>query len=77
MPHARPNKRKKTPERVLALPDLEHAKPAVLNSLTSRSGQRTDARRGVWRGAPGERDQLPGADPWAWEVAEGAGAAKI
>jgi hypothetical protein len=26
---------------VLALPDLEHAKSAVLSSLTSRSGQRT------------------------------------
>src|SRR5213080_2061255 len=34
--------RKKTPpKRVLALPDLEHAKTAVLNSLTSASGQRT------------------------------------
>jgi integrase len=33
--------RKKTPKRVLALPDLEHAKSAVLSSLTSRSGQRT------------------------------------
>src|SRR2546422_3735846 len=32
---------KKTPKRVLALPDLEHAKTAVLNSLTSTSGQRT------------------------------------
>jgi hypothetical protein len=32
---------KKTPKRVLALPDLEHAKTAVLNSLTSASGQRT------------------------------------
>src|ERR1700687_2322049 len=29
------------PKRVLALPDLEHAKTAVLNSLTSVSGQRT------------------------------------
>jgi hypothetical protein len=29
------------PTRVLALPDLEHAKTAVLNSLTSTSGQRT------------------------------------
>jgi len=27
--------------RALALPDLEHAKTAVLNSLTSASGQRT------------------------------------
>jgi hypothetical protein len=34
--------RKKNPKRVLALPDLEHAKTAVLNSLTSASGQRTD-----------------------------------
>jgi hypothetical protein len=33
--------RKKSPKRVLALPDLEHAKTAVLNSLTSVSGQRT------------------------------------
>jgi hypothetical protein len=41
MPHARPQKRKKAPKRVLALPDLEHAKWAVLSSLTSRSGQRT------------------------------------
>jgi hypothetical protein len=39
--HARSHKRKKAPKRVLALPDLEHAKSAVLNCLTSRSGQRT------------------------------------
>ncbi len=32
---------KKAPKRVLALPDLECAKTAVLNSLTSASGQRT------------------------------------
>ena len=32
---------KRAPKRVLALPDLEHAKTAVLNSLTSASGQRT------------------------------------
>src|ERR1700681_3498229 len=32
---------KKAPKRVLALPDLEQAKAAVLNSLTSASGQRT------------------------------------
>lgn len=31
----------KPPKRVLALPDLEQAKIAVLNTLTSRSGQRT------------------------------------
>ena len=41
MPHARPHARRKTPKRVLALPDVEHAKSAVLSSLTSRSGQRT------------------------------------
>ena len=33
--------RKKTPKRVLALPGLEQTKAAVLNSLTSASGQRT------------------------------------
>lgn len=41
MPHTRPLTRKKTPKRVLALPDLEHAKSAVLSSLSSQSGQRT------------------------------------
>lgn len=41
MPHAPSRKHKKTPKRVLALPDLEQAKSAVLSSLTSRSGQRT------------------------------------
>jgi integrase len=35
------SRKKKAPKRVLALPDLEHAKAAVLNSLTSASGQRT------------------------------------
>jgi integrase len=35
------SRRKKTPKRVLALPDLEQTKAAVLNSLTSASGQRT------------------------------------
>jgi hypothetical protein len=40
MPKSRP-RRKKSPKRILALPDLEHAKTAVLNSLTSASGQRT------------------------------------
>jgi integrase len=34
-------RKKKAAKRVLALPDLEHAKIAVLNSLTSASGQRT------------------------------------
>ena len=42
MPRSRLKSRaKKPPKRVLALPDLEQAKAAVLNSLTSASGQRT------------------------------------
>jgi hypothetical protein len=36
-----PRKKKKSPKRVLAFPDLEQAKSAVLNTLTSKSGQRT------------------------------------
>jgi integrase len=39
MPKAR--KKKRGPKRILALPDLEQSKAAVLNSLTSKSGQRT------------------------------------
>jgi hypothetical protein len=35
------SRKKKTPKRVLALPDLEQTKTAVLDSLTSASGQRT------------------------------------
>src|SRR4029079_7513883 len=35
------SRKKKPPKRVLALPDLEHVKAAVLNSLTSSSGQGT------------------------------------
>ena len=35
------SRKKKAPKRTLALPDLEHAKSAVLNSLSSASGQRT------------------------------------
>ena len=34
-------KKRRSPKRVLALPDLEQSKTAVLNSLTSRSGQRS------------------------------------
>jgi integrase len=34
-------RKRRSPKRVLALPDLEQAKTAVLNSLTSASGQRT------------------------------------
>ena len=35
------SKRKRAPKHVLKLPDLEQSKSAVLNSLTSRSSQRT------------------------------------
>jgi len=35
------HKKKRAPKRVLALPDLEQSKAAVLNSLTSESAQRT------------------------------------
>ena len=35
------NRKNKSPKRILALPDHEHAKTAVLNSLMSASGQRT------------------------------------
>jgi hypothetical protein len=35
------SRKKKPPKRVLALPGLEHAKTAVVNSLTSASGPRT------------------------------------
>ena len=37
----RKSHQKRPPKRVLALPDLEQAKTAVLDSLTSTSGQRT------------------------------------
>jgi hypothetical protein len=37
-------KKRKSPKRVLALPDLEQARSAVINSLTSRSGQQTHDR---------------------------------
>jgi hypothetical protein len=35
------SRKKKSPKRVLGIPDLEHAKTAVLNILTSVGGQRT------------------------------------
>ena len=40
-PLPKSRKKRKSPKWVLALPDLEHAKSAVLNTLTSKSGQRT------------------------------------
>lgn len=41
---SKPRRKKRSPKRVLALPDLEQSKTAVLNSLTSNSGQRTYAQ---------------------------------
>ena len=38
---SKPRKKKRQPKRVLALPDLEQSKAAVLNTLTSKSGQRS------------------------------------
>src|SRR5215471_1206027 len=38
---SKPRRKKRTPKRVLALPDIEQSKAAVLSSLTSKSGQRT------------------------------------
>jgi cellobiose phosphorylase len=38
---SKPGKKKRPPKRVLALPDLEQSKAAVLNTLTSKSGQRS------------------------------------
>jgi len=40
---AKQKRRKKPPKRTLALPDLEQTKSAVLNTLTSKSGQRSYA----------------------------------
>lgn len=37
MPKPR-RRKKKSPKRVLALPDLEQTKSAIINSLTSKSG---------------------------------------
>ena len=38
---AKPRTKKRPPKRVLALSDLEESEAAVLNRLTSQSGQRT------------------------------------
>jgi hypothetical protein len=35
------SRKRKNPKRILALPDLAQAKASVLNTLTSKSGQRT------------------------------------
>jgi integrase len=41
---SKPRKKRRPPKRVLALPDLEQSNAAVLNSLTSKSGQRSYER---------------------------------
>ena len=38
---SKPRKKKRPPKRVLTLPDVEQSKAAVLNTLTSKSGQRS------------------------------------
>jgi len=38
---SKPHRKKRPPKQILVLPDLEQSKAAVLNSLTSKSGQRT------------------------------------
>ncbi|SPE25182.1 Phage integrase family protein (fragment) [Candidatus Sulfopaludibacter sp. SbA6] len=38
---SKPRKQKRPPKRVLALPDLEQSKTTVLNTLTSKRGQRS------------------------------------
>ena len=38
---AKKRNKKRPPKRTLALPDLEQSKAAVLNTLTSKSGQRS------------------------------------
>ena len=43
MPESK-SRRKKSPKRILALPDLEHAKTAVLNSLTQAGASVTAVR---------------------------------
>jgi hypothetical protein len=38
---SKPRKKKRPPKRVIALPDFEQSKAALLNTLTSKSGQRS------------------------------------
>ena len=40
MTKSHPGKERRAPKRLLALPDLEQAKSALINSLSSTSGQR-------------------------------------
>jgi hypothetical protein len=40
-PMSKKRNKKRPPKRTLALPDLEQSKAAVLNTLTSKSGQRS------------------------------------
>ena len=66
MPHARPHERKKAPKRVLARPDLEHPKSAVLSSLTSRSGSApTTTRFGSSSRGTAPSHVLPSTARWS------------
>jgi len=60
-------KKKRAPKRVLALPDLEQSKAAVLNNLTSKSGQGTYDRAGADFGSR-SKEKSPisskNSDPW-------------
>ena len=49
--------KERPPKRVLALPDPEQSKAAVLNSLTSKSGQ----RMGQWNDAKSAVGDCPGS----------------
>jgi len=68
MPNVKSRKNKPY-KRVLALPDLEHAKTAVLNSLTSASGQRTYeyAIASLWRGTAPSRGS-PSTRLWCCRI---------
>jgi hypothetical protein len=44
---SKPRENKRPPKRVLALPDLEQSKTALLNTLTSKSGQRLAFNRSM------------------------------
>jgi hypothetical protein len=60
-------KRKRPPKHVLALPELEQSKTAVLNSLASKSGQRTYHRAipckafvlAAWKARTGSNSNKP------------------
>jgi integrase len=62
---SKPRKKKRPPKRVLALPDLEQSKAAVLNSLTSKSGHWLTADQGKHLLAVVDRNSLRGKRNYA------------